>query len=383
MAYLKFQLKGILKNKFNYIPLILSISLILICLFSNAANYDKTGLKANLTTTIQENRERISKGKHDLENETNSEASVINIKEIIEMNQQQLQQAEEVINQMDLGNWQSVYGKLLKINSENKQIVENSKDGYLDIQQALENEGMFYQYLKKANIPYQDPDFPTKGLTFMMWSMNNLLPLLVVISIIYLLTQVYSGQFYERINKSSLLPYTKSNAIKQNLLLGIGLGFSVFFLYLIISLVISSAIFGIGSSEYPVLSYAVSSDKFYYQNMQSLYLPTIILFLSSLVFCILLVYWLNDVLRNQLTALFISLLLILSPMLLIHVIQPMSQIAHLLPTTYLNSLTTTTGMLGKSLSNPQINFITGLQVTVFSCVLMLCLIIVTQIKIKK
>lgn len=383
MAYLKFQLKGILKNKFNYIPLILSISLILICLFSNAANYDKTGLKANLTTTIQENRERISKGKHDLENETNSEASVINIKEIIEMNQQQLQQAEEVINQIDLGNWQSVYGKLLKINSENKQIVENSKDGYLDIQQALENEGMFYQYLKKANIPYQDPDFPTKGLTFMMWSMNNLLPLLVVISIIYLLTQVYSGQFYERINKSSLLPYTKSNAIKQNLLLGIGLGFSVFFLYLIISLVISSAIFGIGSSEYPVLSYAVSSDKFYYQNMQSLYLPTIILFLSSLVFCILLVYWLNDVLRNQLTALFISLLLILSPMLLIHVIQPMSQIAHLLPTTYLNSLTTTTGMLGKSLSNPQINFITGLQVTVFSCVLMLCLIIVTQIKIKK
>ncbi len=383
MAYLKFQLKGILKNKFNYIPLILSISLILICLFSNAANYDKTGLKANLTTTIQENRERISKGKHDLENETNSEASVINIKEIIEMNQQQLQQAEEVINQMDLGNWQSVYGKLLKINSENKQIVENSKDGYLDIQQALENEGMFYQYLKKANIPYQDPDFPTKGLTFMMWSMNNLLPLLVVISIIYLLTQVYSGQFYERINKSSLLPYTKSNAIKQNLLLGIGLGFSVFFLYLIISLVISSAIFGIGSSEYPVLSYAVSSDKFYYQNMQSLYLPTIILFLSSLVFCILLVYWLNDVLRNQLTALFISLLLILSPMLLIHVIQPMSQIAHLLPTTYLNSLTTTTGMLGKSLSNPKINFITGLQVTVFSCVLMLCLIIVTQIKIKK
>lgn len=383
MAYLKFQLKGILKNKFNYIPLILSISLILICLFSNAANYDKTGLKANLTTTIQENRERISKGKHDLENETNSEASVINIKEIIEMNQQQLQQAEEVINQMDLGNWQSVYGKLLKINSENKQIVENSKDGYLDIQQALENEGMFYQYLKKANIPYQDPDFPTKGLTFMMWSMNNLLPLLVVISIIYLLTQVYSGQFYERINKSSLLPYTKSNAIKQNLLLGIGLGFSVFFLYLIISLVISSAIFGIGSSEYPVLSYAVSSDKFYYQNMQSLYLPTIILFLSSLVFCILLVYWLNDVLRNQLTALFISLLLILSQMLLIHVIQPMSQIAHLLPTTYLNSLTTTTGMLGKSLSNPQINFITGLQVTVFSCVLMLCLIIVTQIKIKK
>lgn len=383
MAYLKFQLKGILKNKFNYIPLILSISLILICLFSNAANYDKTGLKANLTTTIQENRERISKGKHDLENETNSEASVINIKEIIEMNQQQLQQAEEVINQMDLGNWQSVYGKLLKINSENKQIVENSKDGYLDIQQALENEGMFYQYLKKANIPYQDPDFPTKGLTFMMWSMNNLLPLLVVISIIYLLTQVYSGQFYERINKSSLLPYTKSNAIKQNLLLGIGLGFSVFFLYLIISLVISSAIFGIGSSEYPVLSYAVSSDKFYYQNMQSLYLPTIILFLSSLVFCILLVYWLNDVLRNQLTALFISLLLILSQMLLIHVIQPMSQIAHLLPTTYLNSLTTTTGMLGKSLSNPKINFITGLQVTVFSCVLMLCLIIVTQIKIKK
>lgn len=383
MAYLKFQLKGILKNKFNYIPLILSISLILICLFSNAANYDKTGLKANLTTTIQENREQISKGKHDLENETNSEASVINIKEIIEMNQQQLQQAEEVINQMDLGNWQSVYGKLLKINSENKQIVENSKDGYLDIQQALENEGMFYQYLKKANIPYQDPDFPTKGLTFMMWSMNNLLPLLVVISIIYLLTQVYSGQFYERINKSSLLPYTKSNAIKQNLLLGIGLGFSVFFLYLIISLVISSAIFGIGSSEYPVLSYAVSSDKFYYQNMQSLYLPTIILFLSSLVFCILLVYWLNDVLRNQLTALFISLLLILSPMLLIHVIQPMSQIAHLLPTTYLNSLTTTTGMLGKSLSNPKINFITGLQVTVFSCVLMLCLIIVTQIKIKK
>ena len=383
MAYLKFQLKGILKNKFNYIPLILSISLILICLFSNAANYDKTGLKANLTTTIQENRERISKGKHDLENETNSEASVINIKEIIEMNQQQLQQAEEVINQMDLGNWQSVYGKLLKINSENKQIVENSKDGYLDIQQALENEGMFYQYLKKANIPYQDPDFPTKGLTFMMWSMNNLLPLLVVISIIYLLTQVYSGQFYERINKSSLLPYTKSNAIKQNLLLGIGLGFSVFFLYLVISLVISSAIFGIGSSEYPVLSYAVSSDKFYYQNMQSLYLPTIILFLSSLVFCILLVYWLNDVLRNQLTALFISLLLILSQMLLIHVIQPMSQIAHLLPTTYLNSLTTTTGMLGKSLSNPKINFITGLQVTVFSCVLMLCLIIVTQIKIKK
>ncbi|MGX7025631.1 hypothetical protein [Vagococcus hydrophili] len=383
MAYFKFQLKGILKNKFNYVPVILGLVLILVCLFSNASNYDKTGLRANLMTSIKENKEMSIKQTEELKKDSNTEGEINNLRNDLESTKKRLKQEEDVISYMNSENWQSTYERLLKINAEDKEMFESSKEDYHDVEQAIKKEKMYYQYLKIQDMPYQDPDFPTKGFTFMMWCLSHVLPLIVVISVIYILTHVYSKKFYEQINKSSLFPYSKMKNISQNLLLGIVVGSSLFFIFLFFSLVVSGLIFGFGSSDFPILMYNFSKEEFYYQGLQTLYLPSVTLFLLALVFCILLVYWLNYVLRNQLTALFISLILIVSPMLLIYVIQPMSKIAHLLPTTYLSSLRSTSGMLSSSLNNAQVNLGMGLQIMVISCILMLGLIVGTQFKIKK
>ena len=102
------------------------------------------------------------------------------------------------------------------------------------------------------------------------------------------------------------------------------------------------------------------------------------LFTMSILFCTLVTYLINYLFRNQLTSLFITLLIIIGPFMLLNIVQPLQKIAHLLPTTYLSSVSITLGEMGYQLSNFQINFNNGILVLLCSILIIILIIITIQ-----
>lgn len=375
MSFFKFNLKSTLKNKFNIVPLIIAIAIVSVCLFFNNRNYDYTGLRAmrlSSISTMKEHNEELLKRK---ETSSGEEKEMINSS--IEYNKYRIKEDEKIISNIDSGDWETVYSKMIKSISEDKENYKNSNVNSIELERAIERDLLYYQYLLDNKLPYQDPIFPTKGISFFIWMMKNIFPIMISIFIIFILTQNYSKMFYERLNIYSLLPYSKLKNTTLTILSSFFISIIVMLSSSLITFIPSSLIFGIGTFDYPILFYN-GPDEIYFQSMSSVYFKSLILFTMSILFCTLVTYLINYLFRNQLTSLFITLLIIIGPFMLLNIVQPLQKVAHLLPTTYLSSVSITLGEMGYQLSNFQINFNNGILVLLCSILIIILIIITIQ-----
>ncbi|MGY3765373.1 hypothetical protein ACWOAH_02305 [Vagococcus vulneris] len=384
MNYFRFHLKAALKSKYTYLPFALGLILISVCLYFNSSNYNTTGLIANLNmsnTSTEKTTEVLKKELASLEDKKS--VDYVNIEKSIKYNEYRIKKNNEILSYAKKNNWSSAYKILIEITEEDKKNTIDDKNVSPELKKSIQRDLLFYQELQRKNIDYQDPEFPTKGITFTLWILARIIPVMVSIFIIFILTQIFSNMFYENINKYSLLPYSKVKNMSNSLTLGGIVSLFILAINLVLPFGIASLIFGMGDSNFPIQSSKIGDNSIYFQDAKNVIGLSIVLSLLAVIFCMLMTYLINYLIRNQLTSLFVSLLVIIAPLLLLNTVQPLQKISHLLPTTYISSVSVVTGITAEQINNVNVTFSMGIKVTIAGIIVLLATISCTQLKLKK
>lgn len=383
MSYRSYLNRKILKNKFNFIPLIILIVMVLVCLVFNVKNKAANSYIVDAKDNIRQGKQALQDSQNDLKRKklTVSDrkldlANIANEKKDIKINQ-------TIIRLSHQHQWRAAYQQKVRQIQEDLTVAQASKGSGSGLINAMKRDRLIYQDLASKNLEKQDDDFPTQGISYSVWASKTILPYLLVLAITFVLVQVYGDAFEGKLNKNKLLPISKVTITTQNILNGSFFAIVLWLLTELTAFIAGTVVSGIGALNYPYLSYAIGSGKMLLQNISKLILPSLILQGLAIVFIVEITYFIVTLVRNRLAALFVILLLTLGLILVTTVVEPLRRIAAFLPTTYINGISIVSGQYGHAIANNQISFVTGVITLLIGIVGLYGFTLVMNTKLKK
>lgn len=371
MSYFKLQLKRVLKSKFTWISLLI---ILLCCLFFLRTNYisstsDRQELvqaKANLVTQTKNVKffQRELK-RNDLDAESKKQVR----KNLVE-SKSDVRKLKILVRAFKNNDWETAYPIMIK---DQKYSLKNAKRNSLSksLVTIMQKDLLQLEILAKYHIPKEVEYASTKGGFFVLQMMQEILPPLTVLAVIFILTKLYSAGYFERMRLGNLLPQQK--LVLTEFYTGSFVGFSYFLLAFLLIFLIPSLFFGTGSFNYPVTCMNPVAKKYIFKSMYQLFLPILFMELLSFIFIAAAVLLIVQLLKNRLLALLTSALLLVGGMVIPQYVIAVRNFAQYLPTTYFFALQPVDGLFGISnaytfadenqlITYPRVNFTNGIIV---------------------
>ncbi|MDV7693610.1 hypothetical protein ABUE38_10260 [Pediococcus parvulus] len=383
MTYKNYLSRKILKNKFNFIPLVILILAVLICLAFNVRNKAANSYLIDTKNDIRQGKQALHDSQSDLKRKNESAAARKIDKTNIADEKRDIKTNQLILNRVHGRQWRAAYKQKIILIKQDLKVSLNSKGSGTGLIKAMKRDLLIYQDLAKKNLEKQDDDFPTQGIGYSVWVSKTILPYLLVLSIIFVLVQIYGDAFEGKLNKNNLLPISKKTVISENITSGSIFSIGTLIITELIALMAGWTVSGVGALNYPYLSYAVGSGKMELKNISDLILPSLLLQCLAIVFIIELTYFIVTLVRNRLASLFITLLLTIGVVLMTSVVEPIQRIAQFLPTTYVNGISVVSGQYGQSIANYHLSFSTGLLTLIPSIMIFYLLIVFVNTKLLK
>lgn len=374
MSHFIFLVKQVIKQKTTWIPLCLLFLAISIPPFLNHSASLERSLGTQIRNNIQQNAENIYTLEQEITTQQDSESEKASYleKNLVD-SKKQIEQDKIFLNEFNNEEWKNVYLKQIdniKRSQKSTSYAEPSKD----LNNALDRDLKLYETLAKKTIPFEDVNYPYTGIQYTLSLFLYIFPVLLSISILFILSNLYGSFFHEDINKMDLLPQKKAITHSKNLISGFVIACSFLVCSLLVAFLITTIPFKMGSFNYPVLHYNLTSHTIYFAEVKKTILPTLSLELLMIIFLVCLTYLLALVFKNKLTTLLLSSIILFGSMFLVNIIQPIQENAQYLPMTYIYCYDITTGIYQYNIDNFYISFIMGIKVLLFSITMMLCFI---------
>ena len=381
MPYFKLQIKQVLKSKFTWISL---LAILLGCFYFWIKNYNSRYInpriiEAKENIALEEKNVRYYQKQLQKANLTKTTRRKIEL-ELAE-NKSTMKEFKTLIKAIQTNKWQQAYQIIIKQEKYNLADAKRnnaSKDNILAIESNIQK----LQYLKRNNLPEENEHYSVKGGFFILEMMQEVLPPLAVLAVIFILIKLYSSGFYERMRLANLLPQ------KNHLLIEFGtgslIGFGYFLAAFLLLFIIPSIFFGTGNFKYPMMGIDAVAKRNIFIPMYQLFCPTLILELFSFMFIASVVLLFVQVFKNRLLALFISALILVGGMVLPQYVVAARNFAQFIPMSYFFSLQPVDGMFGisnayvfadetKLVTYPKVNFTNGMLVLALGIILLLFL----------
>ena len=381
MPYFKLQIKQVLKSKFTWISL---LAILLGCFYFWIKNYNSRYInpriiEAKENIALEEKNVRYYQKQLQKANLTKTTRRKIEL-ELAE-NKSTMKEFKTLIKAIQTNKWQQAYQIIIrqeKYNLADAKRNNASKDNILAIESNIQK----LQYLKRNNLPEENEHYSVKGGFFILEMMQEVLPPLAVLAVIFILIKLYSSGFYERMRLANLLPQ------KNHLLIEFGtsslIGFGYFLAAFLLLFIIPSIFFGTGNFKYPMMGIDAVAKRNIFIPMYQLFCPTLILELFSFMFIVSVVLLFVQVFKNRLLALFISALILVGGMVLPQYVVAARNFAQFIPMSYFFSLQPVDGMFGisnayvfadetKLVTYPKVNFTNGMLVLALGIILLLFL----------
>ena len=391
MPYFKLQIKQVLKSKFTWISL---LAILLGCFYFWIKNYNSRYInpriiEAKENIALEEKNVRYYQKQLQKANLTKTTRRKIEL-ELAE-NKSTMKEFKTLIKAIQTNKWQQAYQIIIKQEKYNLADAKRnnaSKDNILAIESNIQK----LQYLARNNLPEENEHYSVKGGFFILEMMQEVLPPLAVLAIIFILIKLYSSGFYERMRLANLLPQ------KNHLLIEFGtgslIGFGYFLAAFLLLFIIPSIFFGTGNFKYPMMGIDAVAKRNIFIPMYQLFCPTLILELFSFMFIASVVLLFVQVFKNRLLALFISVLILVGGMVLPQYVVAARNFAQFIPMSYFFSLQPVDGMFGisnayvfadetKLVTYPQVNFTNGMLVLALGIIILLFLNYLTARKAQK
>ena len=373
-----FLVKKALKSRLNVIIVVLLTIVISIAFYMNSRTAKNLSLESQLQSSIVENEQMIKENEDTLSKETDSESEKYQfIKKNLELKQNQLEERKHILSLLEQQKWKEAYA--LQAKYEEKSFGRISKEAHssAELKRAVYREWKVYEALYPLNIKAHLLDFPTYGIDQVVWTLTTIIPTLFLISIIFMLTQLFTDRFKGNLDTAKLLPFSKVKFAISSLGVGVGYVSIVFLLICAISLFLGLFNQGLGTLEYPYPIFDVAKQEIVIVKIQNILLESLALEFLVFIVIVEVVYLISFFFKQKTVSLFISLILIVGFVFGINVIEPLQKVAHIIPFTYLRSVEILTGRLPQNIQNAQLSGSMGLtiipiiMIILFICILLL------------
>lgn len=376
-----FLVKKALKSRLNVIIVALLAIVISIAFYMNSRTAQSLSLESQLQSSIAKNEQLIKENEDNLAKETDSESEKYQFtKNNLELNQNQLEKRKEILSLLEQQKWKEAYA--LQAKYEEKSFGRISKEAHssAELKRAVYREWKVYEALYPLNIKAHLLDFPTYGIDQVVWTLTTIIPTLFLISIIFMLTQLFTDRFKGNLDTAKLLPFSKVKFDISSFGVGVGYVSIVFLVICAISLFLGLFNQGLGTLEYPYPIFDVAKQEVVIVKIQNILLESLALEFLVFIVIVEVVYLISFFFKQKTVSLFISLILIVGFVFGINVIEPLQKVAHIIPFTYLRSIEVLTGRLPQNIQNVQLSGSMGLTVIpIFILILFVCILLLEKI----
>ena len=373
-----FLVKKALKSRLNVIIVALLAIVISIAFYMNSRTAQKLSLESQIQSSIVKNEQLIKENEDKLSQTTDTESEEYqSTKNNLDKNQNQLEERKHILSLLEQQKWKEAYALQAKHEEKTFGIVSKEAHSNAELKQAVYREWKVYEALSPLNIKAHHLGFPTYGIDQVVWMLGTIIPTLFLISIIFMLTQLFTDRFKGNLDTAKLLPFSKVKFAISSLGVGIGYVSIVFLLICAISLFLGLFNQGLGTFEYPYPIFDVAKQEIVIVKIQNILLESLALEFLVFIVIVEVVYLISFFFKQKTVALFISLILIVGFVFGINVIEPLQRVAHIIPFTYLRSVEILTGRLPQNIQNAQLSGSMGLtiipiiMIILFICILLL------------
>ena len=371
-----FLFKKILKSRLNIAIIILLTICLSVSFYFNSQTAQHLTLENRLETHIKENEKAIQKNEEKLStlNDTLSDEYQF-AKNNLELQKELLKQRNQILSLLEQQNWKEAYFLQWKNEERNYEIASNAGSSSTELKVAINLEKEVYKSLYPLNIKAHNLDFPTYGIDQIVWVSSTIIPTLFLISIIFLITQLFTDRYKDGLDTSILLPFSR---VKYAICtLGVGLSY-VSLLYIglcIFSLLLGIFNNGFGRLDYPYPILDVVSQNVSIVKIQDILLDSLMLNFLAFIVIVEVVYLVSLFLKQKTVSLFISLILIVGLIFGTNAIQPLQKNAHIIPFTYIRAVEILSGRFPKTIQNVYLNWDFGIMILPLFIVILFILII--------
>lgn len=373
-----FLVKKVFKSRLNVIIVALLAIVISIAFYMNSRTAQSLSLENQLQSRIVENEQMIKENEDTLSKETDSESEKYQFtKKNLELKQNQLEERKHIISLLEQQKWKEAYYLQAKYEENIFGIISKEAHSSAELKQAVYREWKVYEALYPLNIKAHHLDFPTYGIDQVVWILTTIIPTLFLISIIFMLTQLFTDRFKGNLDTAKLLPFSKVKFAISSLGVGVVYVMAVFIAICGISIILGVFNQGLGTLEYPFPIFDLVKQEIVIVKIQDILFRSLALEFLVFIVIVEVVYLISFFFKQKTVSLFISLISIVGFVFGINAIQPLQKVAHIIPFTYLRSVEILTGRLPQNIQNAQLSGSMGLtimpiiMIILFICILLL------------
>ena len=376
MKYISlFLLKKVFKSRLNWIILFLFASVLGVTFYFNSQTANSVSLETRLDAHLVANERAINENEAKLSqmSDTSSEEYQF-AKSNLDLQKNLLKRKTEILTLLKEGRWKEAYYLQWQDEEKNYEVMSNEPTSNSELKMAVDRQRKIYQALYPLNIKAHNLDYPTHGIDQIVWILEVIIPSLFVITIIFMLTQLFAERYQNNLDIAQLYPFSKVTFAMSSL--GVGMSYvTVLFIGICgFSFLAGSLISGFGQLDYPYPIYSLANQEVTIGKIQDVLFPSLLLTFLAFIVIVEVVYLIAYFFKQKMPVLFLSLIGIVGLLFGIQTIQPLQRIAHLIPFTYLRSVEILSGRLPKQIDNVNLNWSMGL-------VLLPCLIILLLVGI--
>ena len=376
-----FLVKKALKSRLNVIIVALLAIVISIAFYMNSRTAQKLSLESQIQSSIVEKEQLIKENEDKLSQTTDTESEEYQFtKKNLELKQNQLEERKHILSLLEQQKWKEAYYLQAKYEEKIFGIISKEAHSSAELKQAVYREWKVYEALYPLNIKAHLLDFPTYGIDHVVWTLTTIIPTLFLISIIFMLTQLFTDRFKDNLDTAKLLPFSKVKFAISSLGVGIGYVSIVFLVICAISLFLGLFNQGLGTLEYPYPIFDVAKQEIVIVKIQNILLESLALEFLVFIVIVEVVYFISFFFKQKTVALFISLISIGGLVFGINVIEPLQRVAHIIPFTYLRSVEILTGRLPQNIHNAQLSGSMGLTIIpIIMIILFVCILLLEKV----
>lgn len=376
MKYISlFLLKKVFKSRLNWIILFLFASVLGVTFYFNSQTANSVSLESRLDTHLIANERAINENEAKLSqmSDTSSEEYQF-AKSNLDLQKNFLKRKTEILTLLKEGRWKEAYYLQWQDEEKNYEVMSNEPTSNSELKMAVDRQRKIYQALYPLNIKAHNLDYPTHGIDQIVWILEVIIPSLFVITIIFMLTQLFAERYQNHLDTAQLYPFSKVTFAMSSL--GVGVSYvTVLFIGICgFSFLVGSLISGFGQLDYPYPIYSLVNQEVTIGKIQDVLFPGLLLAFLAFIVIVEVVYLIAYFFKQKMPVLFLSLIGIVGLLFGIQTNQPLQKIAHLIPFTYLRSVEILSGRLPKQIDNVNLNWSMGM-------VLLPCLIILLLVGI--
>lgn len=368
-----FLLKKVFKSRLNWIILALFVSGLGVTFYFNSRTANSHSLESELETSLVKDERIINEYEEKLSqiSDTSSEEYQI-AKNTLDGQKNLSTQKTEILTLLKEGRWKEAYYLQWQDEEKNYEMISNNPTISSDFKMAVDRQRKIYQALYPLNIKAHTLEFPTHGIDQIIWILEDIIPTLFVIAIIFMLTQLFAERYQNHLDTAQLYPFSKVAFAMSSL--GVGVGYvTVLFIGISgFSFLVGSLISGFGQLDYPYPIYSLVNQEVTIGKIQDMLFPGLLLAFLAFIVIVEVVYLIAYFFKQKMPVLFLSLIGIVGLLFSIQTIQPLQRIAHLIPFTYLRSVDILSGRLPKQIDNVNLNW--GMGLVLLPCLIILLLV---------